>query len=77
VFLFKFDAVLHRASITVINTKSNLKKKDFFMIQFRVHHLKRAGIQGRNLKSATEAEAIKEHCSLACFSWLNQPTFLK
>ena len=32
--------------------------------------------QGRNLEAGADAEAMEEHCLLACSSWLAQPVFL-
>lgn len=57
--------------------KGNLKKR-FILLAFLYYSpsLKkvRERTQGRNLEAGTEAEAIEEHCLLAC-SCLAQPIF--
>lgn len=53
---------LNLLSITVIDTMSNLGKKEFIFL---------AGysLSPQEAKARTKAEAMEECCSLACFSW--------
>lgn len=58
-------------------TKSNSRKKGFdssYNTQVTLHH---CGKSGQALKAGTEAEALEEHCLLACSSWHSQPAFLQ
>lgn len=53
-------------------TKSNLREKGLFHLAFYSpsQEKARAGPQGSNLGTGTEAETREESCVLACSSWL-------